>query len=354
MSSIRIAIPNSLDLPSALAFAAQVGSLDDADEYVLDFESMRHVEPFGMLLVSSEIRKLARRDCRPALSCANFQHHTYAAHMGFFRSFDLAHGNAPGEARGSANYLPITIFETAEIESEAFDKSLEVGAQIEAISGRMSAMLSGADSGDMFDTLTYSIREMARNVLEHSGAERFGICAQHWPTRKRVEVAILDRGMGLRASLSRNPHIDTSDDKKAINYALMPAVSGKAFKGARQRKGNWTNSGFGLYLTNRICRNGGNFFIASGDTAMLLTRGEGKRYYDCALDGTAVRMTMDTSRIAGLRDALAQYRDEGFEFQRRYSEIVSIDPSAASLMLSEDFGKSAIERVLAKLGLTRP
>jgi hypothetical protein len=336
-----------------LEITQRIASLPDAEEYVLDFARMRHVEPFGMLLLSSEIRKLARRGCAPRILCSNFKHHTYAAHMGFFKSFDLAHGNAPGEARGSSNYLPITILETAQVEREAVSAGLEVGARIEAISGHMSAMLCGEEEGAMFDTLTYSIREMVRNVVEHSGAERFGICAQHWPSRRRVEVAILDRGMGLRASLSRNPHIDTSDDKKAVNYALMPAVSGKAFKGARQLKGNWVNSGFGLYLTNRICRNGGNFFIASGDTGMLLTRGEGKRYFSCALDGTAVRMTMDTSRLAGLRDALAQYREEGFEFQRRYREIVSIDPSAASLMLSEDFEQSALERALARLGLRR-
>jgi len=353
MPTTAVTIPASLDLSSVLPFTERVASLPDSKEYIFDFEHMRHVEPFGMLLVSSEIRKLARRDCAPKILCSNFKHHTYAAHMGFFKSFDLAHGNAPGEARGNSNYLPITILETSQVEREAFSAGVEVGVQIEAISGRMSSILCGEDTGAMFDTLTYSIREMVRNVVEHSGAERFGICAQHWPSKRRVEVAILDRGMGLRASLSRNPHIDTSDDKKAVNYALMPAVSGKAFKGARQRKGNWVNSGFGLYLTNRICRNGGNFFIASGDTGMLLTRGEGKRYFSCALDGTAVRMTMDTSRIAGLRDALAQYREEGFEFQRRYSEIVSIDPSAASLMLSEDFEKSALERVFARLGLGR-
>lgn len=353
MSIVRITIPASLDLPSALAFAKQIAILPNAPEYVVDFVNMKHVEPFGMLLVSSEIRKLARRDARPTIHCANFKHHTYSAHMGFFRSFDLAHGNAPGEARGSSNYLPITIFETAQVASEAFHKGLELGAQIEAISARMSAMLSGADSGDMFDTLTYSIREIARNVVEHSGAERFGICAQHWPSRRRVEVAILDRGMGLQRGLSQNPHIDASDDKKAINYALMPAVSGKVFKGSRRAKGNWVNSGFGLYLTNRICRNGGNFFIASGDTGMLLNRGEGKRYFPCSIDGTAVRMTMDTSRIADLRNVLAAYRAEGFEIQRKYSEIVNIDPSAASLMLSEDFGKSALDRILTKVGIAR-
>lgn len=303
-----------------------------------------------MLLISSEIRKLARREHRPRVGCSNFKQCTYAAHMGFFRSFNLEHGNAPGQARGNENYLPITVFETRDLEREALEQGIEVGSQVESISKRMSAVLCGADTGDMFDTLVYSIREIIRNVVEHSGAERFGICAQHWPKNRRVEVAILDRGIGLRSSLFRNPHIDVSDDKKALNYALMPAVSGRAFKGSRiNAKGNWANSGFGLYMTNRICRNGGNFFIASGDTGMLLTKTAGKRYFNCGLDGTAVRMVMDTSALVGLRDALGRYREEGYEIQRKYREIVNIDPSSASLMLSEDFDKSAVDSILLKL-----
>ncbi|OWQ85631.1 hypothetical protein CDN99_21330 [Roseateles aquatilis] len=348
--SIQFKAPRSLDLPSALTFAQQISAAPDAEEYVVDFSGMGHVEPFSMLLISSELRNLARRNHGPKLLCTDFKQCTYAAHMGFFRSFDLAYGNAPGQAKGSENYLPITIFDSREVEREAFEQGIEVGNQVESISKRMSAVLCGSDEGDLFDTLAYSIREIIRNVIEHSGAERFGICAQHWPTKKRVEVAILDRGSGLRSSLSRNPYIDVSDDKKALNYALMPAVSGKAFKGSRvNTKGNWANSGFGLYMTNRICRNGGNFFIASGATSMLLTRGQGKRYYDCSLDGTAVRMVIDTSVLTGLRDALGRYREEGYEIQRKYKEIVSIDPSSASLMLSEDFDVSVVDRILVKL-----
>jgi hypothetical protein len=271
MMKIRLRAPDQFNMPSAIAFALDIMNAPDADEYLIDFGAVRLIEPFAMLLISSELRKLARRECRPEIDCANFEHMGYAAHMGFFQSFDLEYGKMPGEAKGSGNYIPITITEIRNIEREAFDNGIEIGNQIESTSRRMSAVLCGEDKGALYDTLTYAIREIIRNVVEHSESERFGICAQYWPSRDRVEVAILDRGMGLRRSLSGNPHIDVSDDKKAINFALMPAVSGKAFKGSRKKqRGNWGNSGFGLYMTNRICRNGGNFFIASGDTAMLL------------------------------------------------------------------------------------
>lgn len=190
-----------------------------------------------------------------------------------------------------------------------------------------------------------------RNVVEHSNANQFGICAQYWPSKYKAEVAILDRGIGIRTSLSNNPHLETSDDKKSLNYALMPAVSGKAFKGSRvKQKGHWANSGFGLYMTNRICRNGGTFFICSGDTGMLLTKqSEAKRYFSCDFNGTAVRMVLKTDQLAALKDTLDIYRHEGYEIQKRYREIVNIDPSSASLMLSTDFDLSIWDKALKKL-----
>lgn len=305
-----------------------------------------------MLLVASELRKLNAREPEPDITCFGVEHMSYAAHMGFFRSFGLAHGNAPGQANGSATYLPITSFETAVVEREAIMKGIEVGSYIEETSQKLAAILCQNTEGALFDTLTYSIREVMRNVVEHSHSDRFDVCAQHWPSKNRVEVSILDSGQRLRSSLARNPHIDVSDDKKAINFALMPAISGKAFKGSKlQQKGNWANSEFGLYMTNRICRNGGNFFIASGSSAMLLTKSAGKRYFNCNINGTAVRMVVDTGNISGLRVALERFREEGYEFQKKYGEIVNIDPSSASLMLSEDFDVSVVDKILNRLRL---
>jgi hypothetical protein len=351
MSIKQIVVPNSLDLPSALSFSVVLGNAEEASEYVFDFSNTRHVEPFPMLLVSSEIRRLADKFPLSTMGCVNFRHMTYAGHMGFFQAFGLDFGKAPGEANGSKRYIPLTLLQCDQLVKSAVEKGVEVGDEVEENSKHMAAMLCGSDSGAVFDTLSYSVREMIRNVVEHSKAPQIGICAQFWPSKNRVEVAVLDRGIGLRQSLSNNPHLDASTDKRSINYALMPAVSGKAFKGARKKqRGPWANSGFGLYMTSRICRNGGSFFVASGDTGMLLTKKEqAKRYYDCSFVGTAIRMVVRTDQIAELKDALDIYRDEGYKIQRKYKEIVSIDPSSASLMLSEDFDLSVWDRILAKL-----
>lgn len=351
MSLTVIPVPRSLDLSSALSFSVALGNVEQADEFVFDFTSTQYVEPFPLLLVSSEIQRLVTRFEGTKTTCTNFKHMTYPGHMGFFQAFGLDFGKAPGEANGSKRYIPLKIFRCDQLRTSAAEKSIEVGDEVESESQHMAAMLCGTDSGPIYDTLTYSVREMIRNVVEHSEANQFGICAQYWPTKNRVEVAIFDRGIGLRASLQNNPHLDASDDKRAINYALMPAVSGKAFKGARQKqRGHWANSGFGLYMTSRICRNGGTFFVASGNTGMLLTKKtEAKRYFDCNFTGTAIRMVVKTDQIADLRDTLETYRNEGYQIQSRYKEIVNIDPSSASLMLSEDFDLTVWEKLLAKI-----
>jgi hypothetical protein len=351
MSRTTLSVPESLTLQTALQFCGALENCGTHDEYVLDFGRTKMVEPFGMLLISSEIQRCMSGHERAGFSCVNFAHMTYAGHMGFFKSFGLDFGKQPGQAAGGKNYIPMTIFETEALVNEAIASGREVGDEIESQSKRLAETLIGQDSGDVFETLSYSIRELMRNVVEHAQTDRLGICSQYWPSKGRAEVAIVDRGIGLRKSLAGNPHIDASTDKSAINYALMPAVSGKAFKGAPRRRSRspWANSGFGLYMTSRICRNGGNFFVASGDTGMLLTAGkEGKRYFGTSLTGTAIRMVIRTDQLAGLKEALARYRDEGFLIQQKYKEIVSIDPSSASLMLSEDFDLTVWDRLIRK------
>ncbi|MCO5976815.1 hypothetical protein [Ideonella oryzae] len=204
------------------------------DQIIFDFSKTSTVEPFGMLVIASELERFVTNHPEAKISCRNFEHMTYAGHMGFFKSFGLDFGREPGEAQGSRSYIPVTHFRTEALQREAAITGRDVGDEVESQSKRLAETLLGTDQGDVFETLSYSVREIMRNVVEHANVDRFSICAQYWPTKGRAEVAILDRGIGLSESLKANPHIDASTDKSAINYALMPAVSGKAFKGARR------------------------------------------------------------------------------------------------------------------------
>lgn len=348
-----IRIPRILDLSSSLQFTVELAQLKDEKEICVDFKNVGLVEPFAMLIVSSELQRAAVRCQLNSFRCVNHEKMTYAAHMGFFKAFGYDYGKRPGEAPGGSRYLPVSIFNCDELRNQAVERGEAVGDVIEEKSKQLAAMLCGEDESDLHRTLAYSLREIMRNVVEHSEADQIGMCAQYWPTKNKVEVAIIDRGVGLRKTLSRNPHLGIESDKHALNYACMPAVSGKAFKGSRVRqKGHWANSGFGLYMTSRICRNGGNFFIASGDQGMMLTRAaEGKSYFPCSYEGTAVRLQIRTDQVGSLYDSLKLYKEDGFRIKAQYAEIADINPSAASLMLSEDFDISTWDRIRGALGL---
>ena len=352
MTAVVIRVPEVLSAFSVFPFCKQIRGTRPTDDLIFDFIRTRTVEPFGMLVVSGEIERMQAANPAMRVSCRNVDHMSYAAHMGFFRSCGFAHGRQPGEAFGSRTYIPLTFFQTEELRRAAALTGHEVGDEIESQSKRLSETLCGESEGDAFETLAYSMREIMRNSVEHANVQRFGVCAQYWPTKGKAEVAIVDAGIGLRESLANNPHIAAASDKDAINYALMPAVSGKAFKGSRRPSGRspWSNSGFGLYMTSRICRNGGNFFIATGKTGVLLTSGkDGKRYIDADIPGTAVRLTIRTEHQDSLRAALEKYRFEGYEIQKKYAEIVNIDPSSASMMLSQDFDLGLWDRLLSSL-----
>src|ERR1039457_7409465 len=140
MSRTVIAIPKLLDLPNALDVSLNLSKQGKSDEFLFNFANVEFVEPFGMLMVSSEIRRLKARYPDSGFSATNFKHMTYAGHMGFFQAFGLEFGNAPGVAKGGVVYLPVTMFDCAALDVRASKSGREVGDEIEAESKHLSEM----------------------------------------------------------------------------------------------------------------------------------------------------------------------------------------------------------------------
>lgn len=340
LESHTVYLPRRLTLESTIQFANKLHEVPESKEYVLDFQLVGRIEPYAMLFLSSEIQRWRSRFPYSTFVIQNHQSKSYAAHMGFFKAFGCDFGKMPGEAMGSSRYLPVSIWNAEELRKGAAENYEAVGEFIEKQAEEMSAVLTQTDSGDLFDTLTYSIREIIRNVVEHSESKQFGFCAQYWPRYGKVELALLDRGVGIKKGLSANPHLVVENDHDSLNYSLMPGISGKAFKGAKRDKHDvWANSGFGLYMTSRLCREGGSFFIASGDTGIYLSENK-KRYLNTPFDGTALRLLLNTSRLSGLKSMLGRYTKEAAQFKKEYIDGQNFAASTASKMLSRDFKKS--------------
>lgn len=241
-------------------FCTEVESHAGTDKLLIDFSSMGRIEPFSMTYVAKHIRDFNRNNQSTKVCCSGHQNKEYAANMGFFRAFGLKHGREPNCKDGNERFVPFTILRTQTIVDEAQKEWKVTQDIIERRSEHLAKILSREEHGNLVDALTYSIREVMRNVIEHSKSRSIEYCAQFWPTYNKVEIAIIDNGIGLRQSLSSNPFIQVQCDSDAIQQALMPAISSKNFKGVIiDRDDPWHNSGFGLYMISRICRLGGAF-----------------------------------------------------------------------------------------------
>lgn len=331
---MHITLPLSLEPIDLAEFANKLRDLPEDDEYIFDFGGERRFPPFSMLILGSMLRRF--KDTRPEAkrSSMNHENHGYAAHFGFFRSFGLMHGKAPGEALGSSRYIPIQDIKVAELQQIAWDRFLEVGDVIEERAAELACILTQDEGGELHDTLTYSIREIMRNVVEHSKAETIHICAQYWPTYGQVEVGIVDDGIGVHDALTSNPVHAGMNGKEALAFALMPGISGNPLAG--KGHGNWNNSGYGLYMTNRICRNGGHFLICSGGHGIKLNQ-NGKQDFETDFKGTAIRLFINTTSLGTLRNCLDKFAEEGRAAAKELKGANDSQASTASQMLRRDF-----------------
>lgn len=226
---MEIEIPR-LDTLSALSFSHNLGQLN-IYEPVAIFPVMNWVQPFGMLLASLALRQLRNRfkDIQFTLHYdRNNEAVSYASHMGFFKSISelISIGNMPGEAAGNENYIPITGIDFNEISQDLIKRGhmLEIGEVIEETSSRLAKVLC-RDNDEMGKLMTYLIREILRNIPEHSKSSKALICGQYW-SNQIAEIAIIDEGIGVKESLMANmyhrEHANT--DEAAIRYAIKAGI----------------------------------------------------------------------------------------------------------------------------------
>lgn len=304
-----ISIPNNLVIDETIAFINSFKELKELREYIFDFKLLVRIDPFSILLLSSELKifKQNNPDCK--FSAKNYEHCTYAAHMGFFKSFGLDYGKEPGEAKNNNRYIPLKIYYVDDIKQTARDLMVNPGEVLEDFAKEISSVLTQNNDEKLTEILRYCIREIFRNIVEHSHSKQFGFCAQYLPSLKRVSFAVLDRGIGIKNSLMDNPKLILENDLMAIEESIKPGVSGKIYAGQKRKpKGDWANSGYGLYMTSNICKNGGSFLVASGKSGIYLS-GANKKILDVNIVGTALNLTINLNQSENLKEILKELRD---------------------------------------------
>lgn len=336
MPNAVIKLPPKMDLHSILGFIRELDYYSAHDRVIIDLPGKIFFPPFAMLLISSKIRYLKEKSKRLNIIFNGWEPHTYLSHMGFFSMCGYNHGKEIGEAIGSNDYLPITEIQRGAFYELESDKYRELPDLIQRHVDRVSDVISRDRdiNKNLFDVLSYSIREIFRNVFEHSESDSLYFCAQYWPASNKVEFAVSDFGIGIRQGLGTNPNFRFSTDKEALEYSLLPSVSGKTHL-PRQSE-TWFNSGYGLYMTSRLARNGGNFVVASGNCAIHFSR-KTKSNYLTSFPGTAIRVNLNVNEIGNIQSRLAEFRKDGEAIAATIKGSGNRPPSAMSLLLRRDF-----------------
>lgn len=330
-----VRIPAKVNVDTVIEFSKSF-EIPECQRCVFDFTNVSWCEPFGLLYLARILRSrsLIDDDIEFVARTRESSFRGYASHIGFFRYAGFKRGNRPGEVDAAGNYVPIQRWRISDVQEEAGYSPY--GELIERKSIELCRVMLQTDRGNSFDYIQYALREILRNSVEHSSGEEVIFCAQYWPTKKSVEIAIIDDGVGLKRALRSNDRLSVPNDAAAVQMALMPGISGKAKN--KRRRDVWENSGYGLFMTSNLCGRSGSFRIVSGKAGIHLSEGR-RTKFNARFKGTGVQLRMEIPDAKALNDMLQEFRLKGRQLAQKLNGKSVIEPSMASLMLANDFKK---------------
>lgn len=107
---------------------------------------------------------------------------------------------------------------------------------------------------DVFRALQYAAGELLSNAKYHSGGRAF-VCAQYFPERSCVRIAVGDDGIGIRESfLNTTRESEARTPDTAIRLALLPQVSSALLRPNINPYASQNHRGVGLSITRILAR----------------------------------------------------------------------------------------------------
>lgn len=311
MKSINI--PERFDRDTFGPLIEELQACRDAPEITVDFAYLRYSFPTAMLVVGSALRRWAtyRRSRGYNSSVVGVDQaisvHSYLMHMGFFDFIFLPYGKKVGQASGSPRYLPIRCISRPNIDvTDTASQEFWYGS-IQEQARQVGGLLARSfDDTQELRTYTYTLREVLRNVFEHSGSTECFICGQRW-YNGWVEIAIVDEGIGIRTSLERAHRTDT--DAEALSFAVRPGIS--RTNGLEHDLNVYDNSGFGLYVLSQLAASFGWFALGSGGSRLIGYRQE-RTYEPSWFEGTylGIRLTSTPRNFQSVLTDIIQVGEE--------------------------------------------
>jgi len=181
----------------------------------------------------------------------------------------------------SGRFMPLRLIESSE----------DVYAACNAVCDLVLCQFENAH--DFIPALEWAVNEIVDNVLIHSQTQTPGVvCAQYFPQKHRLDVAICDVGCGIRTSLGGAHPVQSSGE--AISVAIQRGVTRDPAIG----------QGNGMAGALEITRHGrGMFGVWTGDMSYAVKGDSNGSFREiAAIPGTGVVLSLDTRYPVDLED----------------------------------------------------
>src|SRR5699024_1507750 len=145
----------------------------------------------------------------------------------------------------------------------------------------------------------YVIRELIRNIFDHSKTNYYYYGSQFIPSTNTVELVIADRGVGLKNTIpfdSEEKWFGQDTAENAIKMAFMPGVTAASNYG--YVSDDYLNSGFGLAMVRSLISKADGILSVATSGKSITFANKKYRMMDCNIQGTVIRLRVDLKRLS--------------------------------------------------------
>lgn len=272
-------------------------------EFVFDFNGLKWIDPSGAVILLETIENLREKEIsiqfeplkynlKPAIS--------YGINLGVFQKIGLSSSayNEEGETYLSPKkILRDEVNEFLEIERKQIEYYFEYISQ--KISEKVLRFNQWEYDDRLKELFIYVVREIIRNIFDHSESEYFYYGSQYIPSTKEVELVIADRGVGLVNTIpfdAEERWFNKDTTEEAIKKAFTAGITAGSNHSYAHR--DYMNSGFGLAMVKSIISDAnGVLSLATSDKTITFIKGE-QHLSDCNIQGTILRFRVDLEKLS--------------------------------------------------------
>ncbi len=318
---MEVNLPSKFSPATLEKLQLDLASSSNADNVNVNFSLLVFSKPIGMLVSGSLFRRWIQTRRSLGLKTthsgidSNRNAHSYLMHLGFFDYIGMLDiGKKIGVAKGNTKYLPIREIKRQDLESNIEETGEKLIDAIKFLSNSLANVLAGVNSGEVQKSFSYSIREVIRNTLEHSGSDSCFICGQRWVDGSS-EIVIIDEGRGIYNTLSAAYEIEQDD---VLLHAVKPGIT--RTHNMSEEDNIYGNSGFGLYVLSELGNSFGWFCLGSG-TQKLTYQDKDYSLSDLTFEGTFVGIHLNhhPHNFAGVLSDIISVGEEEAKIEKRKS-----------------------------------